>query len=108
MPKRIYIEPMILPIIEISIHASIIATVYVFLMVGRGGFMKWVPGLVDRVTKNKLMHKLFYQCPVCIAFEIALWWTFIITLDIGLSVITAFYAAFISFFIEYVFKYLEE
>jgi len=99
---------MILPIIEISIHASVIATVYVFLMVGRGGFLKFIPGLADKISSNSLFHKIVYACPVCIAFEIAIWWTFILTLDVGLSIITAFYAAFISFFIEYVFKYLED
>lgn len=102
------IEQTLLSAIYIIFHAAVIATVYVFLLVGRGGPLKSIPGIVRRMTSNESIHKIMYGCTPCIAGQVAFWWTILSIQNIPLAILTAVYAAFLAYFLEKLFQKLEQ
>lgn len=96
-------------IINISIHASLIAIIWVYLLTEEGGLFSWWPQIVHRCTDNIMVIKIAYECEKCLAGQIALWWGLaVFRWDIWSAVCASLYAMILSYIAGILVQKLEQ
>lgn len=63
--------------LPIFLWSPIIAIVFVAITEG-GNILDFWPGLVHKVSTHPKFTAIMYECPKCIAGQIALWWSLIV------------------------------